>query len=233
MNLKRNNSRFRLIPALREKLPIAAPVAYTLRRIKRIAMPACLLFILSGCTVLTRETVREASCDNLRLTYMETHYRDILAEIGPPAKMCSFGDGMAMLYEDIYINESQFGLTMPYGWLSLFKLSFANAKAHREEMYMIFNEDGLLVNVGSDHRMERIGSGEGLQILFEIADLVDKSAFTQPASQHNWGQGILAPLPEALNENQNLENGENGLQQTATTPHVGQHTLATVSIRED
>ena len=68
-------------------------------------------------------------------------------------------------------------------------------------------------------------TGATVQILFTVKRVADMSYMYEDVIQLIWGRTYLRDLPIVLNLRQNLETGENGLEQTGTTKKVGQQTL--------
>jgi hypothetical protein len=153
----------------------------------------------------------------------KTGLRDILAALGPPDKLSRVGTGFAFLYERFDARERQFGLFLP--GVEALKVVLGRGKARRQTLLLEFDADGTLLTRRLDERSGKIGSGGALQLVVVVAPIVDVSHLTARAPQHRWGAGLLRPLSQGLNREQDLDTGEHGLEQAATPDKAGQRTL--------
>lgn len=193
-----------------------------------LCLPVLMCFLLSGCTVLTRDIGSAVDPSGIRFAEGETHYRTVLHQLGPPAKVSSLAGGLAFLYEHVLTNEKQIGVSLKkldvavIRWL---KFSTARGRADRQDLLLVFDEKGILRNQRFKDYDESLGSGSSIQFKFAVETLVDSSFLEDSIGPNQWGTSLLRPLPQTLNVRQSLETGDCGLEQAGTPTSVGQHTL--------
>ncbi len=181
--------------------------------------------ICSSCTVISKDIDKRSDLNADNFEPQKTHYRNIVATLGPPSKLSKYGGGLVFLYESVDINERQIGLNFNYNILKLLKFSVARGTADRELLVLIFNPDGYLAAKSYKSFKENLGSGQAISYLFNIEQLVDSSKLEERPSALSWASNLLKPIPENLNNAQNLGTGQSGLEQLGVTNRVGQHTL--------
>jgi len=181
--------------------------------------------MLCSCTVITTDIDKNDTIKDNQLELSETHLRDVVHTLGPPAKLSRYNDGLVFIYESANIKENQIGLNFNYNILKLLKFSIAKGYADREILLLIFDKDGYLVTKEYREFTENLGSGQSISYLFSIEALVDSSKLQEAPNSLAWGASLLKPLPEALNYPQNLGTGDSGVEQLGAPNNVGQHTL--------
>lgn len=190
-----------------------------------------------GCSVLRVEL--DAPIDRPTGGYHEgrTHYRNVLADLGPPANVSQYNDGVAFLYEHLAIRENQVGLSIDsealgerYEFLEWLKFAYGAAYAEREALLLIFDGSGILQTERFVSWRDDLGTGLSLQLIIELTELVDISSLREDQDAAEWGRALLRTPPELLNARQSLELGQAGLELRGAPKGVGQHTL---EMRED
>ncbi|WP_272699577.1 hypothetical protein [Desulfovibrio sp. Fe33] len=185
-----------------------------------------LVAILSGCTVIHSESPDIREFDTDQHSQAEIHYSAVLYELGPPTKMSQLGEGMVWLYEDVDLMEKQFGLGFRDWPLTVFKFNLGSGEGSYMGQVMVFDGDGNLLSIGKVHKDISLGSGAGFQFVFKVSSLVNLSDMRGLATQNAWGQSMLKPMPASLNNAQDLESGEHGVELKTTPAFSGQNTLA-------
>lgn len=180
---------------------------------------------LCSCTVISTKIGKPIKYEGQSLQTDITHYRNVLNHLGPPLKISKYNKGLVFLYESIDIEERQLGFSSNKDILQWFKFSFARAKAYRQVLVLIFNENGYLTEKRFNQFNENLGGGQGISIIVSIKSLVDTSHLDEVSDTHFWGKSLLNPIPEVLNIPNNLRSGETGVEQFGSFTSVGQHTL--------
>jgi hypothetical protein len=202
--------------------------ADSMRPLSGLCLFTLMCFLLSGCTVLTKDIGCPVDPCGIRFIEGETHYRTVIHQLGPPAKVSSLTGGLAFLYEHVVTKEKQIGLSIKeldetvFRWL---KFSTARGRADRQDLLLVFDEKGILRNQRFKDYDESLGSGSSIQFKFAVETLVDSSFLEDSIGPNQWGTSLLRPLPQTLNVRQSLETGDCGLEQAGTPTSVGQHTL--------
>jgi hypothetical protein len=148
----------------------------------------------------------------------DSHYRDVLAALGPPATVTSLGTGFAFQYEHLEIDEVQWGLSLQFG----VEAAWASSEGSFEVLVLRFDPDGILASMRHHVRELDLGNTIGFSHLLVVRRKFGTEGYTQPAVQHNFGLAMLDPLPEALNSPQSLISGASGFEQRNTPDGVGQ-----------
>jgi len=183
-------------------------------------------FLLSGCTSINKHVGGELEFESVGFANGETHYHEVLDQLGPPVLMTALPRGFAFLYESLYVRELQLGIAGSDGFLRLFKLSLANTDLHRKSLLLHFGADGVLIAHGKLMTEEDLGSGGSIQPVLSLQQIVDTSDYEDDyIHTADWGASMLRTLPQTLNTKQSLDSGFAGIEQGGTTTKVGQHTL--------
>jgi hypothetical protein len=184
-----------------------------------------LLLFTSGCSYLIRKMNPPLEPRLATFNVIRPDLASILNHLGPPHKITATPEGMEFLYEHYTIREWQLGFSIPYEFLNYFKFVFGRGWNNRQSLVMSFDHDNNLLGYQFTKWREQGGTGASIQILIEVSGVVDMSYVDEEVIQLIWGRTYLRSLPIVLNLRQNLETGQNGLEQTGTTKKVGQHTL--------
>ena len=194
---------------------------------------ALLALVLGGCTVLHDEIGTHIPWEESLFEEGSTHYRDVMKELGSPLKVSRHGDGVAFLYEYVFIKEGQIGLgydgekwgTPVVDFLDWITFAFGRASADREALVMTFDRDGILEMERFTDWDQKLGTGFAVQFFVDVGSVVDTSAVRSDIDPNDWGALMLRPLPQTLNAGQSIDDGRFGLEQRGTPDIVGQRTL--------
>lgn len=195
-------------------------------RTSSIFLAAALGALLSGCSTIYQRVDPGIEFEDVSFKAQTTHYHDVLEALGPPNRMTASGDGFAFLYESMLIRELQTGIGGRNGWWQLFKISIADSKLFRDSMILRFDHEGALVAQSVSHTREGLGKSGAVQPILAVRQIVDTDDYEDDAIESlGWGSMMLRSLPRTLNANQSLHSGAAGLEQSGTSPYVGQHAL--------
>jgi hypothetical protein len=194
---------------------------------------ALLALVLGGCTILRDELGSRVPWEASLFREGTTHYRDVLKELGCPLKVARNGDGVAFLYEYVYLKEGQIGLsydgerwgTPVIDFAEWVQLTFGKASADREALVMVFDRDGILRTERFTAWDQKLGTGFSAQLIVDVGSVVDTTAVRSGIDPNDWGAMMLRPLPQTLNASQSIDDGRYGLEQRGTPEKVGQRTL--------
>jgi hypothetical protein len=108
--------------------------------------------------------------------------------------------------------------------LSVYFIRVSVTKGDRllDAYVVVFDERGMVVS------HEQITTSVPLSVAFAVTIPTGgpPRALTASAPQHQWGMGLLNPLPHTLNTASDIDAGMHGLEQRGTPVAVGQRTLA-------
>ena len=188
--------------------------------------------VMGGCSQLRVEIDQPIARPQGGYEAGETHYRAVLADLGPPANVSAYGDGVAFLYEHLIVRESQFGIGINSDWigpgyevLDLVKFAYGKAWAERDALLLVFDAAGDLQVERFVTWRDDLGTGSSVQLIVEVESVVDSSDVADGPEIHNWGAALLQRPPATLNAPQNLDLGQAGLELRGAPEQVGQHTL--------
>ena len=194
-----------------------------LRRVISVLLASSLI---SACAHLEHDLGQPLPLDAVNSFDTGSHYRDVLESLGPPTKLSALPGGMAFLYEHVKLTERQYGLILPGEIGKWIKAVYASADADVEAMLFIFDEHGKLRGADAESWSADAGAGFSVTLIFSAGSFTDTEQYEQSATRSlDWGLALTEPPLKALNRNQNLESGANGLQLTTNSLGIGQHTL--------
>jgi hypothetical protein len=179
-----------------------------------------LLFILlfiSSCTRTYIRNDKEIDTAKTHAIQHNTSYADVLAVLGPPAKLTALPSGFAFLYESTQALLRSLSLSVYF-----IKASVTKGDRVLDAYVVLFDEHGLVI--GHEQRTKSVP----LSLTFSITIPTGgpPKALTILAPQHRWGMSLLQPLPKTLNAASDVDAGLYGLEQRGTPIAVGQRTLA-------
>lgn len=178
-----------------------------------------------SCTTLGKRIGEPLSDTHDRFDVGTADAQSIVAMLGPPTRMSALPGGMVMLYEYLDGTERQIGINLEYIALDFLKIAVGRGTASREALVLTFDDAGVLRSRIYRSWTDDVGRGGTVQLFFVALPTVDASYLREPATQHAWGQHMLRPLPETLNEDQDITNGEHGLELLGSPDGAGQRTL--------
>ena len=200
---------------------------------RMLCLAVGIAFGSGGCTVIHKQydqRLPEAGT----LQPGRTHYRDVLAACGPPAKLSALDEQLVFLYEQAALTERQLGVNLELMGMTLFKLVYGRGHARRQVAMLTFDEAGELQAVGWDDHTESLGSGVSLQFIVALVSVTDSAGLDDVPTSHYWGASLLASeLSEGLNRHSDPGSGTAGLEQKGTPHAAGQRTLELRSPRSE
>jgi hypothetical protein len=181
---------------------------------------------LAGCARLEHDIGAPLDQAVLEHVGAGAHYAEILDALGPPTKMSALPDGMVFVYEHARITERQYGLILPGEVGKWIKAVYASADADIETIVFVFDAEGSLRSADAEIWNTDAGAGMSLTLLFSTGSFTDTEQYeSSPARSLEWGRALTMPPLVSLNDRQNLETGQNGIQLTTSPDAVGQHAL--------
>lgn len=188
----------------------------------------CALLLLSvlqtGCSHLTSE-IGPPLPEIPQITIGKSTEHDVLREVGVPSQVSATPAGVVFLYEHNDVREFQVGITVNRSVVKWFKFVYGRSWLTHDAWLLCFDTNLVLQAWGREDWRTPLGQGAAAQLVVQAQTLVDSTPVRRPASQHQWGEMSLDPLPQALNADQSLQDGRFGLEQTLDPTAVGQHTL--------
>jgi len=178
-----------------------------------------------GCTILSRRAGEPIPVTDVALREGSTTAGQVVATLGPPARMSALPHGFAMLYEYIAARERQLGINLDFIGIDWFKIATGRGLAEREGLLLVFDDSGTLTASDFQAWTEPVGKGLALQFLFVAMPTVDTRHLWDTPEQHVWGRGALESLPVTLNAGQSIVTGRHGLEMQGTPRSAGQRTL--------
>jgi hypothetical protein len=180
---------------------------------------ASLLFILtliSSCTRVHINNDKEIDAARTRTIQHNTPYTDVLAALGPPAKVTALPSGFAFLYESTQVLQR--GIALSFYFI---RASVTKGDRVLDAYVVVFDERGLVVG------HEQITKSMPLSLSFAVTIPTGgpPRELIASAPQHHWGMSMLNPLPQTLNAANDIDAGMHGLEQRGTPIAVGQRTL--------
>jgi hypothetical protein len=170
---------------------------------------AALLALLAApsCSVLSLELGEDVPAERaLAFEIGHTRRTEVLAQLGPPTQIAAHGDGSALLYEHVVLDESQFGLRLDFlarylliDWLNYIKLSLGNSSARHDVLVLLFDREAVLRGRASGEWEQVFGKGAAMQVLVTVDEVVDPGTIRDVPRPLSWGRELLLPLPVVLN----------------------------------
>ena len=195
------------------------------RRGSLVAAACVAAIALCGCTILSRRAGEPIPVSDVALQEGSTTAGQVIATLGPPARMSALPHGFAMLYEYIAARERQLGINLDFIGIDWFKIATGSGLAEREALLLVFDDAGTLEASDFQAWTEPVGKGLALQFLIVAMPTVDTRHLWETSAQHLWGRGALEPLPVTLNTGQSIVTGSHGLEMRGTPRSAGQRTL--------
>jgi hypothetical protein len=201
-----------------------------LRRLYVILSACGIALCVGGCGVNNLSVDRPVGKAIDGVETGQTHYKDVLDRLGPPAKISAMpGGGMVFLYEHVETTQRQLAFDLAWivssGPARLVRLAVARGEGNLETAMFEFDEHGSLRAATMNLRQQDFGISAGVGLVGLPVKLGKDQVFMQPAPQHDWGMSMLRPLPRTLNAGQDLDAGTNGLELRGVSQKTGQRTL--------
>ncbi len=186
----------------------------------------------AGCSYLDAQIDRPLDWDDANFVEGKTHYRAVLARMGPPAKLTRADSGVAFLYESMRLQEGQVGLSIDdeglgisIQWLQFIKFAYGKAWSDRQALVLTFDRDGILTSEQYRDWEQAVGTGFTVQFVAQAGSVVDSTAVRRDVDPNRWGRRLLRPLAQGLNNPNSVDDGRYGLEQRGTPVGVGQRSL--------
>jgi len=143
---------------------------------------------------------------------------DVLDALGPPTTVTALPDGYAFLYEAGHLSTKSVGASV----YSL-KAGYAWSDGQFAIGAFVFDATGRLTGRAVERSDEE--TGRGFSVGTQKSQAAEQAIYLLPYAQHRWGSQMLRQLPRTLNQPNNPDSGESGLERRGTTAKVGQRSL--------
>ena len=189
-----------------------------------LVIPLALL-LLSGCTQWRYELGTRVSPDALSDTDQTLTLTEVLAKLGPPARLSEAGNGYVLAWEFWQIREDTIGFSLGFLGADLASVDWGDAHMHGEFVLVTFDRQHQVTATGFARWSSDAGGGQAIQPFAGFVSLVDVDDMLADMPQHQWGAGLLEPLPTAINNSSRPDMGQSGIQRRGTPKGTGQQSL--------
>lgn len=194
--------------------------------IKRKLLATLVVWVLTGCSINTYNIgAQRIEPESIPVAGQTYTLADALSDFGPPQRLSAIPGGYVLAWEYWHIRQEKLGISLSPIGVEFLSIDWGDAQTQGDFLVLGFHVDHEMRNVGYGRWNSSVGGGQGIQPLFGVVDVVDVDDLTSAMPQHNWGGFGLNELPVALNIDNHLDTGGNGIQQRGTTSAVGQHSL--------
>lgn len=194
----------------------------------RPGRPACLLLgllLLAGCTQWRYDIGTPISADSLPENPADMSLGDVLTRLGPPHRVSATVDGYVLAWEFWKIREDTIGVSLGALGADLLSVDWGKARVSGDFLLAFFNRQHRLTASAFSQWQGDAGGGRAVQPFVGLVSLVDVEDLTDELPQHDWGAGLLEPLPTAANSDSRPDTGQNGIQRRGTPTGIGQQSL--------
>ena len=187
----------------------------------RAILTACALLAvgLSSCRV-SSVRIDALPGDVSKFVEGETHYREALERLGPPARVGALTDGFAFFYGSLDFDERQFVLSYRAA-----QVGGSNGDTDYAYCSLRFDDDGLLREVRRSLGNLDLGQGGIVGPTTAADPFYGARRYSPPPPQLLWGQNSLRRIGRTLNPSGDVEYGEGGVENYFTPRGQGQHTM--------
>ena len=188
----------------------------------------CTVLLLQGCSVIQKDIGADfnQTLGALLAAGGPQSVDDVLTLMGPPQAVAAAGTGYTFLYQYIYIEEKQLGISSKSPVLRWFKISLADADSTSSIAMAHFDHDNALVAVGTAQVDSDLGDAGSLMFALNFLPMVDSAALEQDLwGPTRWGYSLLQPANVLLNRDSSPDSGSAALEQRGTPTNAGQRTL--------
>ncbi len=112
-----------------------------MNRLSKLLAIIFMATVFSGCSTIYKRIDPGVEVKQAMFAPGETHFFEVLDELGPPARFTKMPNGFAMMYEDMLIRELQTGISGRTGLLQLFKMSIADSNLYRDVVLFRFDSN--------------------------------------------------------------------------------------------
>ncbi len=183
------------------------------------------LLLLSGCTQWRYELGTRISPDALPDTGQDLTLTEVLARLGPPARLSEAGEGYVLAWEYWQIREDTIGMSLGFLGADLASVDWGDAHMHGEFLLVTLDRQHQVTSTGFARWSSDAGGGQAIQPFLGFVSLVDVDDMLADMPQHQWGSGQLEPLPTAINNSSRPDMGQSGIQRRGTPTGTGQQSL--------
>ncbi len=194
-------------------------------RVDRLLTVLTLALLLSACTQWRYELGTRLSPDLLPEESPNATLTDVLAKLGPPLRLSAAGEGYVLAWEFWKIREDTVGLSLGALGVDILSVDWGKAHMHGEFLLVTFNRQHQVTGRAFSRWSSDGGGGQAIQPLLGLVSLVDVEDMMDNLPHHQWGSGLLLPLPEAINTQSRPDTGQTGIQRRGTPHGVGQRSL--------
>lgn len=194
-------------------------------RLSALLTGLSLALLLSACTQWRYELGTQLSPDLLPEDGPDVTLTDVLAKLGPPIRLSAAGQGYVLAWEFWKIREDTIGLSLGALGADILSVDWGNAHMHGEFLLVTFNQQHEVTGRAFSRWSTDTGGGQAIQPLVGIVSLVDVEDMVGNLPQHQWGAGLLYPLPEAINAQSRPDMGQSGISRRGTPNGAGQRSL--------
>lgn len=150
----------------------------------------------------------------------ESTLSEVLEVLGAPYDMAEYAGGYALIYEHLDLTEVQFGISGDAIGLNIIKAVYGKSRAGHSATIAVVRSDLVLAGVGTSSWDEKVGTAGGVQLVFDVQNVVDSEDLMLGHDALEWGAGCLMRLPSALNREHRAD-----LYQRGAPLRTGQFTL--------
>lgn len=129
----------------------------------------------------------------------ESTLTEVLATLGTPYDMAEYAGGYALVYEHFDLSEVQFGLSGDAVNLGFLKAVYGKSQAEHSVIVVVVGSDRVMEGLASATWPESVGSGGGLQLVFDVGNVVESQDLMLGHDALEWGSSCLMRLPSAIN----------------------------------
>ena len=209
-------------------MPIAMKRSHTKNNAFRALVLAVLLPAICACSFIRKEIGSEftASAVALLESNSEPHVDEILAALGPPQAISALPEGYVFIYQHFDILERQLGINSDEPWLRWFKLALADAEYEVDTLLIHLDRNDRTLGFGLASTREDLGEAGSLMFALNFLSMIDTQELDSDVwGASHWGMFLLQPSHIALNYQNSMDTGRDGLELRGTPKHVGQRTL--------
>tara|TARA_R110001592_G_scaffold337300_1_gene623684 strand:- start:298838 stop:299437 length:600 start_codon:yes stop_codon:yes gene_type:complete len=194
-------------------------------RVNTLLTTLSLALLLSACTQWRYELGARLSPNLLPEESSNLTLTDVLAKLGPPLRLSAAGEGYILAWEFWKIREDTIGLSLGALGSDILSVDWGKAHMHGEFLLVTFNRQHQVTGRAFSRWSSDGGGGQAIQPLVGLVSLVDVEDMVDKLPHHQWGSGLLLPLPEAMNAQSRPDMGQTGIQRRGTPNGVGQRSL--------
>lgn len=183
------------------------------------------LVLLGGCTQWRYDLGTPILPDQLSEAAAGMPLGEVLANLGPPHRVSATTDGYVLAWEFWKIREDTIGLSLGALGTDLLSVDWGKARVSGDFLIAFFDHQHRLTASAFSQWQGDAGGGRAIQPMIGLVSLVDVEDLVDELPHHDWGAGLLEPLPVAVNSDSRPDTGQNGIQRRGTPVGIGQQSL--------